>query len=111
MTIKYTIKCFFNFVENSWYLLDLVHNYNILYLLEYKIHFYLCVYLTFVLHLKNNVIKIVDKIKGYVPSLLNILKIRYIFNIKEEITYGKIIEELINTLTDDQFLEFYEKIK
>ncbi|WP_215826733.1 hypothetical protein [Spiroplasma endosymbiont of 'Nebria riversi'] len=24
---------------------------------------------------------------------------------------GKIIQELVNTLTDDQFLEFYEKVK
>ncbi|WP_342224389.1 hypothetical protein [Spiroplasma endosymbiont of Asaphidion curtum] len=50
--------------------IDLVHNYNILYLPNYKIHFRLCIYLTFVLHLGNNIIKIVDKIKGYVPSLM-----------------------------------------
>ncbi|WP_375315500.1 hypothetical protein [Spiroplasma endosymbiont of Tipula paludosa] len=35
-------------------ILDLVHNYNILCRLNYKIHFYLCIYLTFVFHLKNN---------------------------------------------------------
>ncbi len=34
--------------------IDLVHNYNILCRLNYKIHFYLCIYLTFVFHLKNN---------------------------------------------------------
>ncbi|WP_342223541.1 hypothetical protein [Spiroplasma endosymbiont of Asaphidion curtum] len=51
--------------------LDLVHNYNILRLPNYKIHFHLYIYLTFVLHLENNIIKIVDKIEGYVPSLIN----------------------------------------
>ncbi|WP_342224480.1 hypothetical protein [Spiroplasma endosymbiont of Asaphidion curtum] len=50
--------------------LDLVHNYNILHLPNYKIHFHLYIYLIFVLHLENNIIKIVDKIEGYVPSLL-----------------------------------------
>ncbi|WP_375315045.1 helix-turn-helix domain-containing protein [Spiroplasma endosymbiont of Tipula paludosa] len=40
--------------NNHYFSLDLVHNYNILCRLNYKIHFYLCIYLTFVFHLKNN---------------------------------------------------------
>ncbi len=55
---------------NILYIIDLAHNYNILHLPNYKIHFHLYIYLIFVLHLENNIIKIVDKIEGYVPSLM-----------------------------------------
>ncbi|WP_342223702.1 hypothetical protein [Spiroplasma endosymbiont of Asaphidion curtum] len=44
------------------------------------------------LHLENNIIKIVDKIEGYVPSLLLIKKIGEIF---EDIKNNKIIEDNI----------------
>ncbi|WP_342224199.1 hypothetical protein [Spiroplasma endosymbiont of Asaphidion curtum] len=62
-----TVKKYLNFLPNDTK--DLVHNYNILHLPNYKIHFHLYIYLIFLLHLENNIIKIVDKIESYVPSL------------------------------------------
>ncbi|WP_215825882.1 hypothetical protein [Spiroplasma endosymbiont of 'Nebria riversi'] len=43
---------------------------------------------------------------------MNILNFRYIFIWQRWIIIiEKIIQELVNTLTDDKFLEFYEKVK
>ncbi|WP_339024319.1 hypothetical protein [Spiroplasma endosymbiont of Agriotes lineatus] len=104
--------------------LDLAHNYNILCLLNYKIHFYLCIYLKFVLQLKSNIIKIVDKIKGYIPSLLyksffnqlvnnatklqihvaiNSKKLDYLINVLQNMLYNFKIE-----LTKGVFLKSYQ---